>query len=472
MDAMENKEVLYQPGEEPAYLKEKIQRFKGELDLIYPDKEVVGLYNHHRQLGKKLTKLYRELGYSDGNALLRAYGYTVAADKQGRPSTVNADEIIEELKRRYADGPTCGTIGELVKENQDLASSFKTLMNNANELFGMTFGKYLKQQGVLAGKKSSAEDSAADNSKAKLLEAVTMELLKRYPDDTVCPDTLVKLRQDNSDLGLGSLNLWTKEVYNESAKEYLIRMGIMKKTEKPIEDGTSKKKGAAKCTAPKNYYRVIDQLDVDQMLEDVNPKYTWDETVYPKRKKIEVEESGRTITVECKLSTSLRTVERNTGLYNTYDMYEAVEQMLSTEEVRDMIYEMDPNCRSDAAQYARPEFREDTTNLTEEGYRQRLMFLSYAAYKIAEESVLRQIATEAPRKKNGTLAKNKIFRIAASGIAKYPDQVLQIIGKATTDTTLTISAVFRTISSEEVKLMENDFVCCHPEIFEIEKYLK
>ena len=93
--------VLYAPGAEPAAIKNRIDRLFEKLDGAYPDKVVIGLHKDHKKWGETVTELYRQLGYPDGNAFLTAYGYSVGTGASGRPSSVDPDAIIAQLKKLY-----------------------------------------------------------------------------------------------------------------------------------------------------------------------------------------------------------------------------------------------------------------------------------------------------------------------------------------------------------------------------------
>ena len=144
--ARANAVILYAPGEEPEPLHTHIQNFMAKLDEAYPDHVIVNLGKDHKHWDERVTELYRKLGYADRGSFLEAYGFKMNSDKGGRPTTLNPETIIEELKRRYPDGTTL-KMAELVAENKDLP--IKTLQNNATELFGMGLGKYLKQIGIM-----------------------------------------------------------------------------------------------------------------------------------------------------------------------------------------------------------------------------------------------------------------------------------------------------------------------------------
>ncbi len=111
--------VLYAPGAEPAAIKNRIDRLFEKLDGAYPDKVVIGLHKDHKKWGETVTELYRQLGYPDGKAFLTAYGYSVGTGASGRPSSVDPDAIIAQLKKLYPEG-TSMSFGDLQKAHPDI----------------------------------------------------------------------------------------------------------------------------------------------------------------------------------------------------------------------------------------------------------------------------------------------------------------------------------------------------------------
>lgn len=280
-------EVLYRPGYEPEKTRLRLDRLFEKLDSAYPDKVIVGLHKNHKKWGETVTELYRQLGYPDGNSFLVAYGYTIGTGAAGRPAN-DPMEIVNELKKRYSSGAKYSKMGDLAAENPDLAPKFKNLQNQADKFFGMTLQKYFVQEGILIGKtddqcieifealktryaaapyKGKLNDLKAENTdidwnainryysqsgskdtfKAFLvkegimadqdsslenkLAEMTAELKKRYPTGNAFSGTLTKLKTDNSDLSLSSLNSLTMQVHGLSAQDYLIQQGIMEESQ-------------------------------------------------------------------------------------------------------------------------------------------------------------------------------------------------------------------------------------------------
>lgn len=283
--------VLYQPGSEPEKIKVRLDRLFEKLDSAYPDKVIVGLNKNHKKWGETVTELYRLLGYPDNNSFLNAYGYITGTGASGRPAN-DPMLIIEELKRRYPNGSGFDKMADLRAANPDIAPKFSNLQNQADKFFGMPFAKYLIQEGILVGKtddqcgdefealksrysekpftgtllelKSANDDidwnavnryysqnGSSDTFKVFLMKQgvlveqetsferrlaeITAELKKRYPETKKFSGTLSKLKADNSDLSLSSINAWTMQVYNLSAQDYLTQQGIME-APKSVED--------------------------------------------------------------------------------------------------------------------------------------------------------------------------------------------------------------------------------------------
>lgn len=82
--------------------------------------------------------------------------------------------LIELLRSRYSQGAECDTVLELTRNNPDLAQQIRTVQTRSMELLGMSFQKYLLQEGLLREKQSAAGDvpveSGLDDFMVKLAQ--------------------------------------------------------------------------------------------------------------------------------------------------------------------------------------------------------------------------------------------------------------------------------------------------------------
>lgn len=167
------KDCGIKPGEEPDFIKERIDNAIRSLNEYYPDHIIKGsIQREHKSLGSNLGGFWQWLGYKSMEDMLAAYGFNSEQVKGGRPSTVDPNTIVAELKKRYPEG-TAMKASEIKLANPDL--KIKSVMNKAQELFGMSFADYLVEQGIiLAPKKKTAEEIEEE------MTALNAESLKEY----------------------------------------------------------------------------------------------------------------------------------------------------------------------------------------------------------------------------------------------------------------------------------------------------
>ena len=220
--------VLYAPGAEPAAIKNRIDRLFEKLDGAYPDKVVIGLHKDHKKWGETVTELYRQLGYPDGNAFLTAYGYSVGTGASGRPSSVDPDAIIAQLKKLYPEGTSMSS-GDLQKAHPDIP--WKSLQNKSNEYFGMTLTKYLAKEGILTSGRAIGPSGISDEKEATEL----VETLKKRYEGKDKPTELKTLIADNPDLPISSLNKVVSKLFGTTTAAYLTQNGVLQ-SNKGISD--------------------------------------------------------------------------------------------------------------------------------------------------------------------------------------------------------------------------------------------
>ena len=134
---------------------QKEGRAIADLHKLFPDGVIDrGISTANKKLGERLTGLYQEIGYESREAMLEAWGFTLAFSRSGgRPRTASPDKVLDEIAKRYEGKQKPATVGQIKDENPDLAGSLKTIANDAKNLFGQTLAMELKARGILEGKK-------------------------------------------------------------------------------------------------------------------------------------------------------------------------------------------------------------------------------------------------------------------------------------------------------------------------------
>ena len=164
------------------------------------------------------------------------------------------------------------------------------------------------------------------------------------------------------------------------------------------------------------------------------------------------------LTVIYKVGTKLKEIRQLLDGNRCYAAEECLDHILSGEEVADR---EDPNRRSDAFLYAEPELDEEKVSaLGMEEKLDRFAWFVTVANKVAQEDVLAFILENAPKKKNGTFAKNKLTVVAALPIVfgSYLGYY-EIVGKAKTDNRIEIMIQERRFSEDEwIRSKENIYL--------------
>lgn len=153
------------------------QKAIADLREEYPDQVVRSLDTQHKALGKRLTKISKEIGYASRQEMLNAYGFSV--EKSRNRYTVDFDTLFAELESRYEGKPAPAKMGDLIAENPDLKGQLKTLQNSSKERFGTTAAKLLKERGIL-GTRSAAQ---ADKPPAPSPDPAEQARRAKEPED-------------------------------------------------------------------------------------------------------------------------------------------------------------------------------------------------------------------------------------------------------------------------------------------------
>ena len=137
------------------------------------------------------------------------------------------DKATEYLKRKYS-GSTVSTLRQLQKENSEI--SFTYFNTWTQKLFGKTASQYLTEIGILS------EKIVDSRSSLERLTDNTNTLKNRY--SKVPAENLSQVSKENPDISISMINIWTRELFNQTAKEYLIEKGIISSPLTPVKNKT------------------------------------------------------------------------------------------------------------------------------------------------------------------------------------------------------------------------------------------
>lgn len=204
----------------------------------------------------------------------------------------------------------------------------------------------------------------------------------------------------------------------------------------------------------KRSFGIYEKLDT----LDLTPLYNAAKTaagVWPKGKKFKVSIGKTEFAVSTYFSKSQEKAE---GIDYGRDAATELKNMKTREEVVAEILERDPNRRTDAADYATAAFRNSSPVLTDEQIKHRLDFIAAVAYLISDQKTMEAIAANAQKKKNGTLHKGRVQKIALSGIADGSNTVYAIVARNKTDTSISITFEDFTSKPGDLDEWNSDFI--------------
>ncbi len=171
--------VIYPPGNEPEIIKNKVQNMLNRLESYYPEHIIYRMIEaDHKNLAQNVSALYRWLGYADTKAMLAAYGFDYQKNEtgSGRPAT-EFQPILDALQAKYQNQPKPTSLGVLLFENPEYKGNLKTMQNRAQEFFGTSLLKYLRQLGIMdSAVKKIEKNEKNEKSKPQVLQI----LAERY----------------------------------------------------------------------------------------------------------------------------------------------------------------------------------------------------------------------------------------------------------------------------------------------------
>lgn len=192
-------------------LADRERRAVEDLRALFPDGNVTGLDSKDRALGKRLSKLFKALGYASRGQMIEALGFHQSGSKGGRSKTLDPEALLAELERRYEGKDKPATMKALMQDNPDLVGKLKSLQNRSGKLLGHTLARELGARGLLgkrAGATAKDENARAGSTRqlepgnraeadGKELLARIEELKRKYADlpNKEKPGTLKELKR-------------------------------------------------------------------------------------------------------------------------------------------------------------------------------------------------------------------------------------------------------------------------------------
>ncbi len=141
--------VIYTPGNEPDFIKTRVNNTVENLGAYYPSHIIDGsIQNEHSNIASTISGLYQWFGYDSIGDFLKAYGFEYRVKAAGRPSTVDPAAIIAQI-RENNDNMPYHSMNELKEKNKELSGKIKTLGNKSMEYFGMPLKKYLIKEEII-----------------------------------------------------------------------------------------------------------------------------------------------------------------------------------------------------------------------------------------------------------------------------------------------------------------------------------
>ena len=205
-------------------------------------------------------------------------------------------------------------------------------------------------------------------------------------------------------------------------------------------------------------YDKLDSLDISK-LATAAKSATW-----PKGKRYTVNCNG----IEFKIQTYLAKAGEDMPLFD-YDAYAAIQSMyvreLTKEEIR---WESNGE-----PQFADPRFNtKELSHLTDEQVQKRKDFIVAIANLINNQETMNAIVEAAAKKKNGTLHKNRVVKIACAGATDFLDRVYAIVARAKTDNTMSITFEDVLCKPGDNEVWANDFISTYHEGLPVSETLK
>ena len=132
-------------------LKAREEKAIADLWALAPDGHITTLDARDSSLGKRLSKLYKAIGYESRLQMIEAFGFTRDEERArgGGRATFDPEQFFEELTRLYADREPAATVGQITQDFPELKAKMKTASNQAKERFGQPLAAELRDRDIV-----------------------------------------------------------------------------------------------------------------------------------------------------------------------------------------------------------------------------------------------------------------------------------------------------------------------------------
>ena len=407
-----------------------------------------------------------------------------AAEEKNKEYKAKLDVIFDELKVRYEGKPLPKTVTALKDDNSDI-EGITSIGPWIERVYGKKSQEFLTENGFLEKKSATVENKPVSSKRLPVeekLALVTNELKEKIANGDEKAETLAELMQKYPDLpSETTLRKWTKQVFNQTAYEYFKMQGILLShrelftkllnimTKTDAESSTSEPK--------KSFYNSIKRFDIDRFLLDVGAG-TIGEIIFPDNEKKTVQTTdGRTIRIKNRLGSKLGKIEPE-KLFSPhfFDFDVAKQYILSKSEVEELMLGIEDT--SDAWIYATPIVDPEAPEIPYEEAFRRYALLVGISHIVCKDDWLAKIIEAVPKKKDGTLHKDRVTRIASTAFVEAGNNVVYsnheigvLYAKTEDDDEITLYANKRKISEEELAAISTDFVSQNWHAMGLDQYI-
>lgn len=207
-------------------LRERERKAIADLSRFAPDGIVSGIDSYDKPLGKRLSKLYKAIGYESRRDMIEAFGFRYGEGTAGGRPRTDVEGVLAEIASRYEGEPKPATLGQLVFENPDLEGVLTTAGKRAKELYGASLSKELRRRGLLQPKKDGVDGASEveDDGITAMIEALA-EIYREAEK----PKTMKELERAHPEFAaeLAAFKARCDDLFGTSPAKHLKKAGVL-----------------------------------------------------------------------------------------------------------------------------------------------------------------------------------------------------------------------------------------------------